>query len=59
MYTLEIIPPIEDAHSNGGWYHMECEVVGIYLLTLQRRKQGEFKDQRKGSKKCVLRKVVT
>ena len=36
---------------------MACEVVGISLRTLQRWKKGELQDQRKGSKKRVVRKI--
>jgi putative transposase len=36
---------------------MACEVVGISLRTLQRWKRGELQDQRKGSKKRVVRKL--
>ena len=48
---------IEEAHSNGARYHKACEVVGISLRTLQRWKRGELQDQRKGSKKRVVRKL--
>jgi putative transposase len=56
-YRLEIIPLIEEAHDNGARYHMACEVVGISLRTLQRWKDGALQDQRKGSKKRVVRKL--
>jgi len=36
---------------------MACEVVGISLRTLQRWKHGALQDQRKGSKKRVVRKI--
>ena len=54
---MEIIPLIDEAHSNGARYHMACEVVGISLRTLQRWKRGELQDQRKGSTKRVVRKI--
>ena len=55
---LEIIPLIDEAHSNGARYQMACEFVGISLRTLQRWKKGALQDQRKGSKKRVVRKIT-
>ena len=48
---------IEEAHRNGARYHKACEVVSISLRTLQRWKHGAWQDQRKGSKKRVIRKL--
>jgi putative transposase len=49
---------IEEAHGNGARYHKACEVVGISLRTMQWWKRGELLDQRKGSKKRVVRKLT-
>jgi len=50
---------IEEAHRSGARYTKACEVVGISLRTLQRWKRGALQDQRKGSKKQVVRKLST
>lgn len=53
----EVLKMIEEAHENGARYGKACKLVGISLRTLQRWKNGGMKDQRKGAKKRVVRKL--
>jgi len=48
---------IEEAHENKARYSKCCEVVGISLRTLQRWKKDGMRDNRKGAKKRVVRKL--
>jgi len=50
---------IEEAHENGARYSKACGVVGISHRTLQRWKRCGVRDNRKGAKKRVIRKLST
>lgn len=56
-HKIEVIELIEEAHDNGARYSKACQVAGISLRTLQRWKHCGVKDNRKGAKKLVVRKL--